>query len=171
MPTQQERPELALEVAGGVRVGAGAELQRQELVLHAEGERVDDEVEPVRVADHRGRLEQAALRVTWDQPVLAGSDAVGVPADAAQPLAGDQVGVGAVVAGHHEVVRRSAAAGELHQGQVGHGVELAQVGGLEALEEDPVARAAQAVGAERGQHRLLEGEAGPVEYVGCLVSG
>ena len=93
MPGAQERPELALEVAGGVRVGARAELQRQELVLHAEGERVDDQVEPVRVADHGGRLEQPALGVARDQQVLARADPVGVLRDLAEPGAGDQVGV------------------------------------------------------------------------------
>ena len=53
------------------------DLQRQELVLHPERERVHDQVEPVRVSDDRSRGEQPTLRVARDQHVLARADPVG----------------------------------------------------------------------------------------------
>src|SRR6266540_3233632 len=85
-PELVEQLQLGREVAGRLEVhGAGgvalAEVLRQEVVLPSEGPRVDHQPGLVGVADQRGRVGEAVLRVAGHDQVLARPDAVGVAGD------------------------------------------------------------------------------------------
>ena len=101
--------------------------------------------------------------VAGDDLVLARADAVGVGGDLGQALGGGQVGVGARVAGGHQVVGGADVAEQLDQRDPGPAVQLLEVAGLERLDEHLGPGAGVAVGPEGGQQRLLERQADRVE--------
>src|SRR6266511_6103621 len=105
-----EQAELGWGVAGGAEeLGTGgvalAEVVRQEVVLLAEGPRVDLQAGPVGVPYQAGRVQQVPVGVARDDQALVGPDTVGVGGGLSKAAGGGTVHVGKPVTGDHDVVR------------------------------------------------------------------
>ena len=107
-PGVEERPDLGAQVAGGVRVGADAEVGRQNWFSTRSVQTCTSSRSGARRAPGRTARRSRRWRVAREHQVLVRADPVGVLAISLSP-AGSQGPVGARVTRRHEVVRRPVA--------------------------------------------------------------
>ena len=126
----------------------------------------------IHVVGHAVAVEVATRRA--DDVALPRTEAVSVGGNLGQAGRGDQVCVGAGVAGSHEVVRAVAGrvdraieahvvgVDELHQPHPRHAAQLFQIGHFERLDEHRGVRPVPPVSSEHVEHPTLEGQACPL---------
>jgi hypothetical protein len=96
------------------------EVDRQEEIFVAEGPSMDQQPNLVGVGDQAGRRQELPGAIAWDDQVLVRADPLGVRRDLGQPARLYQVGIGAQVVVHNEVVGLAAIVDKLDQGEMSH---------------------------------------------------
>ncbi len=121
------------------------------------------------IADEVAGVGQRAVGVQRDHAALVRPDAVGIGGDVAQALVGHQVGVGAGVVGHREVVGAlGGGAQQLHELPVGLAAadpvaDRLQVGDFERLDMDRGPAGREIVLAQRGDQPVFQRQADRLE--------